>query len=169
MARSKRDKRERMIEKVKSGGTFRKPTLETAYPRATLLKRRVNEYFDICDEKKKHYSLPSLGLHLGLRTHALRNYVPSSEEFDSHKLVLDYAVQRIEAYVTERLFETKGSTRGAEFLLQNTLGYANKNDTNNKTELEVTEKDRISRLPDDEVKTRLKVVNDRITRIVKTK
>ena len=79
--------------------------------------------------------------------HAQR--IPSAEQLPQGlkklpgKAHIDYALQRIEAYVTERLFETKGNTKGTEFLLQNTLGYANKSDVNSKQEVEVTEKQRI--------------------------
>jgi hypothetical protein len=167
MARSTRGKIEFRGSQANNGNSFKYIHVEKAYPRATLLKRRVNQYFEYCDMNKKHYTLPGLGLFLGLRTRALQNYVPSEEKFEGHKLVIDYAMQRIEAYITERLFETKGSTKGTEFLLSNTLGYANKSEVNSKQELEITEKDRIQRLPDDEVKERLKVVNDKIVRLVK--
>ena len=84
-----------------------------------------------------------------------------------HKLIIDYALQRIETYVAERLFETKGSTKGTEFLLQNTLGYANKSDVNSKQEVEVTEKQRIKNLPDAEVDGRLLRLMPRIDEITK--
>lgn len=71
------------------------------------------------------------------------------------KLAIDYALQRIEAYAAERLYENRGSTKGTEFLLQNTLGYANKSDVNSKQEVEVTEKQRIKAFPDSEVQDRL--------------
>ena len=40
-------------------------------------------------------------------------------------------------------------------MLQNTLGYANKSDVNSKQEVEVTEKQRIMNLPNEEVENRL--------------
>lgn len=166
MARSKMAKLEYRAEQAANGKAFRKTTLEEAYPRATLLRRRVNQYFEDCDSKGKHYTVPGLGLFLGLRTRAITNYAPSCAEYEGHKLVVDYALQRIEAYITERLFETKGSTKGTEFLLQNTLGYANKSDVNSKQELEVTEKQRIQSLNDEEIKTRLENVNDKIVKFI---
>ena len=78
-----------------------------------------------------------------------------------------FALQRIETYVAERLFETKGSTKGTEFLLQNTLGYANKSDVNSKQEVEVSEKQRIKNLPDEEVENRLKRLEPRILEFTK--
>ena len=55
----------------------------------------------------------------------------------------------------EMLLTSKGSTRGIEFLLQNTQNYTTKSDVNSKTELELTERERVRQLPDSEVKGRL--------------
>jgi hypothetical protein len=51
-------------------------------------------------------------------------------------------------------------------LLSNT-SVCEQSEVNSKQELEITEMDRIQRLPDDEVQERLKVVNDNIVRWVK--
>lgn len=64
-------------------------------------------------------------------------------------------------------YENRGSTKGTEFLLQNTLGYANKSDVNSKQELEVTEKQRIKQLPDEEVQGRLLRLVPKIDQITK--
>ena len=162
MARSKLGKVEYQSRRAMSGKNFVASTLEQSYPRATLLRKRVNQYFEDCDIHNKHYSVPGLGLFLGLRTRVIMNYNTEDEEFQEHKRIIDYALQRIETYVAERLFETKGSTKGTEFLLQNTLGYANKSDVNSKQEVEVTEKQRIKNLPDEEVENRLKRLEPRI-------
>lgn len=138
------------------------------YPRASLLKRRVNQYFEYCDRDKKHYSVPGLGLFLGLRTQVITSFTGDGE-YDEHCRVIDYALQRIEAYTTERLFETKGSTKGTEFLLQNTMGYANKSDVNSKQELEVTERQKISRMTDSEVRTRLSRIAPKIIELTSAK
>ena len=53
------------------------------------------------------------------------------------------------------MYKDHNSTKGTDFLLQNTLGYANKSDVNSKQELEVTEKQRIKQLPNEEVQGRL--------------
>ena len=97
------------------------------------------------------------------------NFAPDDEEFAEHRLIIDYALQRIEAYSTERLFETKVNTKGTEFLLQNTLGYASKSEVNSKQELEVTEKQRIKQLPDEEVEGRLQHLAPKIVAITSKK
>lgn len=155
MARSKQEKIEYRSAFAQSGKNFKANSIEATYPKATLLKRRIRQYFEACDAEKKHYSVPGLGLFLGVRTKVILNYNPEDDEFQEHKLAIDYALQRIEAYAAERLYENRGSTKGTEFLLQNTLGYANKSDVNSKQEVEVTEKQRIKALPDAEVQDRL--------------
>lgn len=137
-----------------------------AYPRASLLRRRVNQYFDYCDDHHKHYTVPGLALALGLRTRVLMNYQYGLEHPD-YQRVIDYALQRIEAYTVEKLFETKGSTRGLEFLMQNTQNYANKSES--KTDLELTEREKVRQLPDSEVKGRLLNILPKIQEAVEKK
>jgi len=167
MARTKIQKIEYRSRYASTGKNFKASTLEQSYPRAALLRKRVNQYFDDCDIHGKHYSVPGLGLFLGLRTRVIINYNTDDAEFEEHKRIIDYALQRIEAYVTDRLFETKGNTKGTEFLLQNTLGYANKSDVNSKQEVEVSEKQRIKNLPDEEVENRILRLVPRMNEIVK--
>ena len=167
MARDRQGKVEFQSRLAMQGKNFKAGTIEESYRRATLLRKRVNQYFEDCDAKGKHYSVPGLGLFLGVRTKVIINFNSEDEEFAEHKLIIDYALQRIETYVAERLFETKGSTKGTEFLLQNTLGYANKSDVNSKQEVEVTEKQRIKSLPDSEVENRLLRLVPRIEQVTK--
>lgn len=167
MARSRLGKVEYRSSLTKTGKNFKASTLEQAFPRATLLRKRVIQYFEDCDTHGKHYTVPGLGLFLGLRTRVIMNFNPDDPDFEEHKLIIDYALQRIEAYATDRLFETKGNTKGTEFLLQNTLGYANKSDVNSKQEVEVSEKQRIKQLPDEEVDKRLIRLMPKINAITK--
>lgn len=167
MARSKQGKIEYRSQFAQSGRNFKAGTIEETFPRVSLLKRRIKQYFEACDAEKKHYSVPGLGLFLGVRTKVILNYNPEDEDLKEYKLAIDYALQRIEAYAAERLYENRGSTKGTEFLLQNTLGYANKSDVNSKQELEVTEKQRIKQLPDEEVQGRLLRLVPKIDQITK--
>lgn len=167
MARSRTGKIEYQSKRAMSGRNFKAGTLEDSYPRAALLRKRVNQYFEDCDLNGKHYSVPGLGLFLGVRTRVIINFNADDDAFQEHKLIIDYALQRIETYVAERLFETKGSTKGTEFLLQNTLGYANKSDVNSKQEVEVSEKQRIKNLPDEEIQGRILRLVPRIEAITK--
>ena len=167
MARTKQGKIEYRSAFAQSGKNFKAGTIEESYPKVSLLKRRIKQYFEACDLEKKHYSVPGLGLFLGLRTRVLLNYNPDDDDLKEYKLAIDYALQRIEAYAAERLYENKGSTKGTEFLLQNTLGYANKSDVNSKQELEVSEKERVKQLSDEEVQGRLRRLAPKIIEITK--
>lgn len=169
MARTRTEKAEWRRKLAMTGKNFRAGTLEDSYPRASLLRKRVNQYFDSCDENHEHYSVPGLGLYLGLRTRVIMNFNNETMEFEEHRRIIDYALQRIEKYVSERLFETKGSTKGTEFLLQNTLGYATKSDISSRQQVEVTEKERIKSLPDSEVEGRLLRLVPRIDEITGNK
>ena len=137
-----------------SGTHFKGGEPHEAFSSANVMRRKVNEYFDDRDLKHKPYTVPGLALHLGLRTKSLMNY-QHAMEFPAFQRVIDYALQRIESYTAEMLLTAKGSTRGIEFLLQNTQNYTTKSDVNSKTELELTERERVRQLPDSEVKGRL--------------
>ena len=169
MARSRIGRVEYQSQRALSGKNFKAGTIEESFPRAALLRKRVQQYFADCDLNGKHYSVPGLGLFLGVRTRVIMNFNPEDEEYAEHKHIIDYALQRIEVYVSEKLFETKGNTKGTEFLLQNTLGYANKSDVNSNQQIEVTEKQRIKSLPDDEVEARLERLRPKIIEITSLK
>lgn len=151
-----------------TGAHFKGGEPHEVFPRASLMRRRVNEYFDDRDFKHKPYTVPGLALHLGVRTKVLMNYQYAMEHPD-FQVVIDYALQRIEAYTAEQLMTSKGSTRGIEFLMQNNQGYANKSDVSSKTELELTEKEKVRQLPDSEVKKRLGSILPMIQRATEDK
>ena len=151
-----------------TGTHFKGGEPHEVFPRASLMRRRVNEYFDDRDFKHKPYTVPGLALHLGVRTKKLMDYQYGMEHPDFQQ-VIDYALQRIEAHTAEMLLTSKGSTRGIEFLMQNTQNYANKSDVSSKTELELTEKERIRQLPDAEIKNRIDNIVPMLQRAVEKK
>lgn len=151
-----------------TGAHFKGGEPHEVFPRASLMRRRVNEYFDERDFNHKPYTVPGLALHLGLRTKALMNYQYADDHPD-YQCVIDYALQRIEAYTAEKLMTSKGSTRGIEFLMQNNQGYANKSDVSSKTELELSEKEKVKQLPDSEVRGRLLNILPKIQELTEKK
>ena len=74
MARDRKGKVEFQSKLSMTGKNFKAGSLEESFPRATLLRKRVNQYFESCDMKKEHYSVPGLGLFLGLRTKVIINF-----------------------------------------------------------------------------------------------
>lgn len=151
-----------------SGAKFYGGQPHEAYKSANLLRRKCDEYFNLCDLNSKNYTVPGLALYLGMRTRAIIKYQGEIDHPDYQRMI-DYALQRIEAFTCERLFETKGNTKGIEFLLQNTQNYSNKSSVDSKTQLEVTEKEKIQRLADPEVKGRLLNILPKIQGIVDKK
>ena len=165
MARDKVGKLDALGRQMKTGSNFRADTQHEAYPRATLFRRRVAQYFDYCDEKKEKYTVPGLALFLGLRTMALVNYDPPVG-MDEYRRINDFALQKIEAFTVGQLFETKGSTKGIEFLASNTLKYANKSEVQSKQTLEITEKEKIKQIPDSELNGRIEKVLPKLQSII---
>lgn len=154
MARSKTDKLTALGQRARTGRNFKADTPHDAFVRPSLYRRRVQQYFDYCDAHGKHYTVPGLALFLGLRSRVLMNYDPG-DELEEYRRITDFALQTIEAHTVEQLFQTKGSTKGIEFLAQNTIGYANKSDVNSKQAVEFTEKEKIKQLPDSELRGRM--------------
>lgn len=151
-----------------TGAHFKGGEPHEAFPRASLMRRRINEYFDDRDLKHKPYTVPGLALHLGIRTRNLMNYQFGLEHPD-YQRVIDYALQRIEAYTAEQLMTSKGSTRGIEFLMQNNQNYTNKSDVSSKTELELTEKQKVMQMPDSEIKGKLLNIMPKIQELTEKK
>lgn len=135
-----------------NGARFHGGQPHEAYATPYRLRKACNDYFDFCDLNGKPYTIPGLALHLGLRTGNVMGY-KYGMQYPEYQRVIDYALQKIESSTCETLYSRNGSTRGIEFLMQNTQGYVQK--TENKTSLEVSEADKIKALPDAEVKGRL--------------
>lgn len=151
-----------------TGSHFRGSQPHEAYRTAQIMRKGINEYFADCDANDKPYTLPGLSLHLGLRTRVLLDY-QYGDDYPVFQRVIDYALQRIEAYAAEKLFALKGNTKGIEFLMQNTANYATQSKVNSKQELEITEKQRLRQLPDTEIKGKLLHILPKIQEIVEKK
>lgn len=158
-----------MARKRSMYGKFKADWPHQAFKTPLAMHRKCDEYFDMCDEQGKPYSLPGLALYLGLRTRNLQNYDVEDEEYMPYRRVLDYAIGRIESFIAEQMYTTKGSTRGMEFLAQNTLGYSTKSEVNGKQQLELTEKERIKQISDEELMDRLGTNNVKIVDFMRAK
>lgn len=154
MARDKQGKLDALARQMRTGSNFKADTPHEAFKRPTLYRRRVSQYFEWADSKGERYTVPGLALFLGLRSRSLMNYDPGFD-LDEYRRITDYALQRIESFTVNQLFETKGSTKGIEFLAMNTLNFANKSDVKSAQSVEITEKQRLQQLPDSELKGRI--------------
>lgn len=144
----------KQVGNVMTGSHFKGGQVHEVFARASLLRRKVNAYFDYCDLNGKNYTVPGLALHLGVLTRTL-THCDYAFDHPDYQRVIDYALQRVEAYTVEKLFTTKGTTKGVEFLLQNTANYANRSDVKTETSLEVTEKQKLQALPDPVLKKKM--------------
>lgn len=154
MARTKAGKLDALGKQMKTGSAFKADLPHQAYKRPSLYRRRVSQYFEYCDQHGEYYTLPGLALFLGLRSRVLMNYDPGSD-LEEYRRITDFAMQKIEAATVQKLFTTKGSTKGIEFLAQNSLGYATKSDVNSKQSLEISEKEKLKAIPDSELRGRI--------------
>lgn len=158
-------KLERNQKKANTGNNFKAAEPHDTFSSPSVYKKRINEYFLICEKDNKPQTLPGLCLYLGLRTKVLTLYDPA-EEFAAYKHLTDYALQRIEAYAAEHFFKAKGATKGVEFLMQNTVGWANKSDVNSKQTLELTEKEKLKQMPEDQLRERAKNLSQKLGNVV---
>ena len=122
-----------------------------AYENPRTLLRQIEAYFAACDEEGRHYTVAGLALFLGLRTRVLTDY-PDAQAYPAHQKAIDYALQRIEAYTADKLFEGKGGTKGFEMLMQSASGGASAQG----------DADSVHALSDEEVRGRLQALLPRI-------
>lgn len=85
------------------------------------LQRKIDEYFEMCDEQGKPYTISGLAYFLGTNRQTLLNYEERDEYFDTIKR----AKARIEAFVEESLWQPKIAT-GVIFNLKNNFGWQDK-------------------------------------------
>jgi hypothetical protein len=85
------------------------------------LQQKIDEYFELCDEKGKPYTISGLAYFLGTNRQTLLNYEERSEFFDT----ITRAKAKIEAFVEESLWQPKIAT-GVMFNLKNNFGWQDK-------------------------------------------
>ena len=160
-----RDQRvDKRIARAMYGGSFSGDLPDLNFRSPSAYRRQINAYFDWCERHKEPMTVPGLALVLGVRTKALQEYNPGAGIKDGKewRRLTEFAIQRIENGMAKALHTATGATKGKEFLAQNTLGYANKSDVNSKASLEVSEKERLQTLSDDELKEQLAGITHRI-------
>lgn len=159
-------KLEKRIAKAMSGGSYHGKEIHEAFPNPETLRKQINAYFEVCELKKKPLTVPGLALAIGVRTSALMAYSPIDPKWSGHRKLIEFAVQRIESWMADSLCTGTGSTKGREFLAQNTLNYANKSQVNSTGTLEISDKDRVRGMSDDELREQAKANIDKINAIL---
>lgn len=90
------------------------------YTDAELVQKKIDEYFKMCDEKQKPYTMSGLALSLDMDRRSLLNYSKDEKFFPTIKKARD----KVESYAEERLFFPNAT--GVIFNLKNNFGWEDK-------------------------------------------
>lgn len=90
------------------------------YTDAELVQKKIDEYFKICDENHKPYTMSGLALSLDMDRRSLLNYSKDEKFFPTIKKARD----KVESYAEERLFFPNAT--GVIFNLKNNFGWEDK-------------------------------------------
>ncbi len=105
------------------------------------LENRVQDYFSLCDEENKPYTLAGICVHLGISREKAKKYLACEYDTENARFseVLRLAFLKVEAYAEENLFSAKSAT-GTIFSLRNNFGWIDKREQAEDTEegLDVT-------------------------------
>lgn len=82
---------------------------------------KCDEYFALCDQTEKPYTVPGLAYHLGFEHRNVFNQY--GRDYPEFKGTVSRARARIEAQRAGQLIEREGSTQGLQFDLKNNFGY----------------------------------------------
>lgn len=92
------------------------------YSEVELLERKINEYFEMCDEKGKPYTITGLCLYLDIDRATLLRY----EEREEFRNTIKRAKNKIENYVEENSLLGKLNPTVSIFNLKNNFGWKDK-------------------------------------------
>ena len=99
------------------------------------IEKLADEYFKMCDEKGKPYTITGLALALDTDRRTLLNYEEKDDFFPTIKKVK----QKVENYAEEKLFNGS-NTAGVIFNLKNNYGWVDKQEVDTNVNLSYEEK-----------------------------
>lgn len=105
------------------------------YTDVELFQKKVDDYFNMCDEKEKPYTMSGLAYYLDLDRKSLLNYSKNEKFFPTVKK----AKQKVEMMLEEQLYRL-GNNSGVIFNLKNNFGWIDKIDYDNNDELNKLDK-----------------------------
>lgn len=105
------------------------------YTDVELFQKKVDDYFNMCDEEEKPYTMSGLAYYLDLDRKSLLNYSKNEKFFPTIKK----AKQKVEMMLEEQLYRL-GNNSGVIFNLKNNFGWIDKVDYNNNDELNKLDK-----------------------------
>lgn len=160
------DRLQKRMNRVLNGNKYHGKEIHEAYERPQLLQRQIVTYFNLCDLEHKPMTLPGLALALGVKTTDLMQYSPIAPAHAEYRRLIEFAKQRIESWMADSLCTGTGNTKGREFLAQNTLNWTNKSQVNSTASLEITDKDRVRGMSDEELRQQAQANMDRINQLL---
>jgi hypothetical protein len=99
------------------------------------IEKLADEYFKMCDEKGKPYTITGLAIALDTDRKTLLNY----EEKDGFFPTIKKIKQKVENYAEEKLFNGN-NTAGVIFNLKNNYGWVDKQEIDTKVNMSYEEK-----------------------------
>lgn len=105
------------------------------YDDVSIFQQKVDEYFAICDEKNRPYTMSGLAYYLNMDRKSLLNYSKNEMFFPTIKK----AKQRVEMMLEEQLYRL-GNNSGVIFNLKNNFGWIDKSEYSNDNELQKLDK-----------------------------
>ena len=91
-------------------------------------ERQVNDYFRVCDESERPYTMTGLAMHLGTNRMTLYNIETRGDYDERYIEVIGLAKQRCELWLEESLLTNRGNVVGAIFTLKNNFGWKDKSE-----------------------------------------
>lgn len=110
------------------------------YKNAEEMKLIIDEYFDMCNNNRRPYTVSGLARHLGLTRKTLLEY--RKKYGGEYAVIIEDAKTRIEEFVEACLFKS-GIATGTIFNLKNNFGWSDKQEVEHSGDINVKLEDLI--------------------------
>jgi hypothetical protein len=95
------------------------------------MKNEINNYFEVCEAKDDLPSIKGLMIHLKMYKDMFYTY----KEYPEYANIMAHAQMIIANWIETDIYNTKGLCAGKSLYAKNVIGWAEKTDTNNVTEI----------------------------------
>lgn len=110
------------------------------YKNAEEMKLVIEEYFDMCNNNRRPYTVAGLARHLGLTRKSLLEY--QKKYGGEYAVIIEDAKTRIEEFVEACLFKS-GIATGTIFNLKNNFGWSDKQEVEHSGDVNIKLEDLI--------------------------